>query len=95
MSFGPGLGQSSTPPTHELGRALDVLVAGGAEETHRDEIARFVAAARGRRQPPEEVLVLLKDELRRHAMPHLDQESYRALSERVVHWAIDEYYRAR
>lgn len=95
MPLGPRIDQSSIPPMKDIGRALEVVIADGKDDPLREEVARFVTAAHELRQPPEEVLVLLKDELRRHAMPRLDQDAYRTLCERVVHWAIEEYYGPR
>jgi hypothetical protein len=78
----------------ELARELDAAIARGAEtgESLQRAVARFVAHAKARGLPPQEVIVALKEELRCHAMPHLHQDSYAALSAHVVRWGIDEYY---
>jgi hypothetical protein len=79
----------------ELARAL-VRVADPAQppiELLRPIVERFVAAARARGLPPEDVLRSLKDELQRYAMPHMYQDSYLALAEDVVRWGIEAYYR--
>lgn len=86
----------NTPPRDdELARALDATGAGGADRgaALQRAVARFVARAKARGSPPQEVIVALKEELRCHAMPHLRQDSYAALSKSVVQWGIDEYYR--
>ncbi|HEX6535490.1 MAG TPA: hypothetical protein VF041_12920 [Gemmatimonadaceae bacterium] len=96
MPFERGIDSSRTPPPlGAVGRAIEAVIAGGTDAQLREEVARFAAAERALDHRPEEMLVTLKEELRRHAMPHLAQDAYRALAERVVQWAIAEYYEAR
>lgn len=96
MPIERGIDSSRTPPPlGAIGRALETVIAGGADTSLRQEIARFAAAERALDHRPEAMLVTLKEELRRHAMPRLAQDAYRSLAERVVQWAIAEYYDAR
>jgi hypothetical protein len=84
----------ASPQRDELARELDAAIESGRSESEalHGAVARFVASARARGLPPQEVIVALKEELRHHAMPRLRQDSYTSLSEHVVQWGIDEYY---
>jgi hypothetical protein len=77
---------------------LRATVATGATDARplRDALRTFVAALRARGEPPERALIAVKDRVfeavrRRQATPGADTG---ALVRRIVHWAIEAYYRA-
>jgi acetyl esterase/lipase len=78
--------------------ALRAAIATGATDarTLRDAVRQYVIALRERGAPPERALIAVKehvfDAVRRRAATPTTETS--ALLRRVVHWAIEAYYRA-
>ena len=62
-------------------------------EELRSAVCDFVARARARRIYPESVLVSLKEHVQRSEVSRSDRATNEAMVARVVHWAIEEYYR--
>lgn len=77
---------------------LRATVATGATDARalRDALRAFVVALRAQGDPPERALIAVKNRVfeavrRRPATPGADTG---ALVRRIVHWAIEAYYRA-
>ncbi|HWZ60198.1 MAG TPA: hypothetical protein VNW46_14570 [Gemmatimonadaceae bacterium] len=64
----------------------------------RDAVREQVAHLRDQGEPPERVLVEIKRELQesqvRTGVPRGDDQAFRTLSDQVVRWCIEAYYRA-
>jgi len=95
------LARSPAPPTlatEHFAAALRAAVATGATDalSLRDAVRVFVEVCRGTGDPPERALIAVKervlDALRRR--PNTPKADAGALLRRVVHWAIEAYYRA-
>lgn len=95
----PGSTPALPGATEELlNAALRATVATGADDVPvlHDAVRAYVLALRTRGDPPERVLIAVKDRVydsirRRPATPRVDAS---ALVSRIVHWAIEAYYRA-
>lgn len=62
-------------------------------EELRSAVCDFVARAKAGRVYPESVLVSLKEHVQRSEVSRSDRATNEAIVARVVHWAIEEYYR--
>ena len=59
----------------------------------RAAVTAYVAGAKGRQAPPQEVIAFLKAELHRASAPDVEYRDFNTLTARVVRWSIEEYYR--
>jgi hypothetical protein len=100
MYADPTVSASAPVPPRDDERLLRALrVAAGITEGDgallRDAVFDYVAQAKRRLLPPQEVLIELKAHARRAVGKTLEQSQYNALVASVVQWAIEEYYRGR
>jgi hypothetical protein len=87
-----------TLPAERFAAALRAAAATGATDAAslRDAVPAFAQSRRDAGDPPERTLIAVKDRVgdalrRRPATPKGDAST---LLRRVVHWAIEAYYRA-
>ena len=75
-----------------LAAALTAHVGGAARAELRTAVATFVANAKGRMTPPQDVIASLKAHVQRDVQPHVSVDEYPRLVQLVVGWAIEDYY---
>lgn len=59
----------------------------------RDAVARFAGAARAAGLPPERVLIAVKELVDEHSQTGVSEWWRSVLTDRVVRWAVEGYYR--
>jgi hypothetical protein len=90
-----------TPPSisaEAFSRALRAAIATGAIEAAalRSSLHSFVDDLRGRGEPPERALIAVKERvlLAAQRRPDVDRSETGVLLRQIVHWTIEEYFRA-
>ena len=69
------------------------LQAPGTYDLLRDEVCRFVRAKRDAGEPPERVLIALKEIVARATVRVARTGAHAALADTVIRWCITEFYR--